>query len=192
MGSTSSASKSGILSLLHIDVTSPGRKNTFLFPQLNTFYSEMICAPTLSLMPLIAHASTKARGKVTSVRLPDGRILLVTKCNHLLACGDQSTLVRPSTLGQQTMSHRVGSIRASLILNVGSVRHLEHIVYVGSIYGVIHSPDVDGRVTVVLADGRENNIEFLYPCGARHGGNLGKWSPAKIHMTDIEVRALLV
>lgn len=62
--------------------------------------SEIICAPMFSWIPYIAQATTRARGKVKSVQLPDGRINLVTKCSHLLALGDHSMLVIPTDVAR--------------------------------------------------------------------------------------------
>ena len=64
------------------------------------FHYDIICAPIFSLMPRIAHNTTKIRGNVMSVRMPNGRILLVTNCNHHLASIDQSVLVMPSVITQ--------------------------------------------------------------------------------------------
>lgn len=60
----------------------------------------MICAPIFSPIPYIELVSTKARGNVTSMQLPDGWILLVTKYIHLLAFGYQLVLVMPSVVAQ--------------------------------------------------------------------------------------------
>lgn len=96
--STLLVSKCGIPALLHITMTSTGRENAFLLPRYNTLHSEMVYTLTFIQMPCIIHATTKARGKVTSLRLHDGRIKFVTKCSHLLASSDKLALVIPSVV----------------------------------------------------------------------------------------------
>lgn len=49
-------------------------------------------------MNFLGLSLTMVRGNVTLIQLLDERILLVTKCNHLLASNDHSVMVMPSVV----------------------------------------------------------------------------------------------